>query len=69
MAQEVLVHDKEFCPVVLWPVVTIWELQVPKVDLKLLEIREQNREANMAHEFQCHVIEKYKDHLLIFTDA
>lgn len=44
-------------------------MEVPKTDLDILEIKSDNPEADLLYEFQCHVREKYQDHILIFTDG
>ena len=69
VAREMSIHDKNFCTGVLWPSVPLWELEVPKIDLKVLEFKSDNPESNLVHQFQCRVIERYKDHIFIFTDG
>ncbi|KAL7374966.1 hypothetical protein ABVT39_009897, partial [Epinephelus coioides] len=69
VAQELSVLDKPFCPTVLWPQIPIWQLEVPKVDFGLLEIKARNKAADMGFEFQCYVRERYADHLLLFIDG
>ena len=35
----------------------------------VLEIKSDNPESNLVHQFQCHIIERYQDHIIIFTDG
>ena len=37
-ARELGVHDMEFCPTVVWPVIPVWVMETMVVDLKPLEI-------------------------------
>ena len=64
VAQEMSIYDKNFCPRVLWPSVPLWQLEVPKIDLEELEI---NPESNLVHQFQCHIIKRYQDHIIHFV--
>lgn len=41
-------------------------MEVPKIDLEVLEIKSDNPESNLVHKFQCHIIERYQDHILNF---
>ena len=69
VAQEVSIHDKNFCPGVLWPSVPLWQLEVPKIDLEVLGIKSDNPESSLVHEFQCHIRERHQEHILMFTDG
>jgi len=54
---------------VLWPSVPVWQLELLKIDLEILGINSQNPESDLVHEFQCHIIERYEEHILILTDG
>lgn len=69
VAQEMSIHDKNFCPGGLWPSVPLWQLEVPNTDLEILGIKSDNPEANLVYEFQCHIRERYQEHIIIFTDG
>ena len=67
--REMSIHDKNFCPgVPCWPSVPLWQLEVPKIDLEVLGIESDNPESYLVREFQCHIIERYQDHILMFTE-
>jgi len=68
IGQEMAIH-KNFCPGILWPSVPLRQLEVPKTDLEILGIKSENPESDLVHEFQCHIIERYQEHILIFTDG
>lgn len=69
VAKDLGIDDKEFCPAVMWPSVKFWELEVRKVDLKLLEIKSESNNLDLVNEFHCHVGEHYQKHILIFSDG
>lgn len=51
-----------FFPVIMWPSVPLWQLQVPETDL--LQFK-----ANMNYEFQSQVRERCQDVILLLTDG
>ena len=55
VAQEMLIYDKNFSTGELWPSVPLWQLEVPKIDLEVLEIKSDNPESNLVHQFQSHI--------------
>ena len=62
VAQEMSTNDKNFCPLfVPWSLVPLWQLEVPKIDLKVLGIKLDNPESNLEHGFQCHIIDDNDD--------
>ena len=44
-------------------------MEVPKIDLEVLESKSDNPESNLVLQFQCHIIDRYQDHIFIFTDG
>ena len=53
----------------MWPSIPLWHLEVPKNDLELLKVKSENLEMDLVNVFQCHVQEKYQEHVFIFTDG
>jgi len=47
----------------------VWQLEVPKIDLDILGIKLGNPESDLVYAFHCHIIERYQEHILIFTDG
>ncbi|XP_055499259.1 uncharacterized protein LOC129701820 isoform X1 [Leucoraja erinacea] len=69
VARDMGVENKEFCPAILWPSVPIWLLNIPKVDLEIWEEKRRNKNSDLKTEYHNHIDNRYREHLLIFTDG
>lgn len=58
---------KTFCLVVLWPTIALWQLEVPKLELEILNLKGGNNHLDLVNAFHIDVEEKYYDHIQIFT--
>ncbi|KAL2088359.1 hypothetical protein ACEWY4_015258 [Coilia grayii] len=69
VARDLDIFHLHFCPGALWPVIPVWQLDVPDIDLLLLQLKEKDPEVELVYSFYCHVEDRYGDCILIFTDG
>lgn len=69
MAKDTGVYDKEFGANVVWPIRPVWELETPCVDLELLKIKRNNKNADLNTVYYSYKECKYKESIQIFTDG
>ena len=54
----------EFSPTLLWTTIPKWMLQETNVDLKMWNIKERNKTADLIQEFYNYVEVKYREYVL-----
>lgn len=64
VAKELMIYDKVFSPIVIWPPVPGWQLKVPKIDLSLLDSKLESSNTTLINGFYNHIAERYKEHIL-----
>lgn len=49
VAKDMGIDNKDFCPIAFWPLVPLWVLETPKIDLELLEAMLGNMNLDLVH--------------------
>lgn len=68
-ARELGVHGVEFCPAVIWPVISAWMPKPVVIDLKLLETKARRKGVDLVTEFYAYGEIEYKDYVHIDSDG
>lgn len=66
-ARELGVQGVEFCPTVIWPVISVWMLEPMVIDLKLLETKAHRKGVDLVTEFYAYGEIEYKKYVHIYT--
>ena len=68
-ARELGVHDMEFCPTVVWPVIPVWVMETMVVAMKLLEMKARREGVDLVSESYAYEEAKYRDYVQLYTDG